>query len=59
MIIAFKPLIPLLPDEGSIMSSLQRALMIYNSKEGIPIVSDEINEMVLFFLEVNTMFKSL
>lgn len=43
MIVALEPLIPLLPDKGGIMSSFQRALVIYYSKEGIPIVSDRIN----------------
>lgn len=40
MIVALEPLIPLLSDKGGIMSSFQRALVIYYSKEGIPVVTE-------------------
>lgn len=40
MIIALEPLIPLLPDKGGVVSSLQGALMIYHGKERVSIFND-------------------
>lgn len=39
MVIAFKPLIPLLPYKGSVMSSLQRPFVIYDREQRVSVVT--------------------
>lgn len=52
MVIALKPLIPLLSNEGSVMSSFERPFVIDNSKKRVPIIA-ETNLLFIFRQAVN------